>query len=237
MPAPSSRERWLFSCEHGGREVPLEYARLFTGAEEVLRSHRGWDAGSLEVFSALAPTLGDAGFPVSTTRLLVDLNRSLHHPRAYSEFTRHLPRHERDQIAARWWRPWRAAVAQQIAAWRMAGHAVRHFSVHSFTPVLGELVRDADIGLLYDPARRAEQQFCAHWRELLKERGWRVRLNYPYRGVADGHTTALRRRFRSGYAGIELELNQALFPRMRGPLCVDLAATLARLKPADPAIR
>jgi len=225
-------ERWLFTCEHGGRSVPGEYAWLFSDAGEALDSHRGWDAGALEVFNALAPTLGDAYFPATTTRLLIDLNRSLHHPRVYSEFTRPLPREAREDIAARWWRPWREAVAGTIADWRDAGITARHLSVHSFTPELNKQIRNADIGLLYDPSRAAERDFCRRWRALLEASGWRVRLNYPYRGTDDGHTTALRRRFPMGYAGIELELNQALLPRLREPLCEDLMVSLGALRHA-----
>jgi predicted N-formylglutamate amidohydrolase len=219
-------ERWLFSCEHGGRSVPGEFRKLFQEAGQALDSHRGWDAGALQVFDALAPSHGDAAFPATTTRLLIDLNRSLHHPRVYSEFTRPLSRHAREEIAARWWRPWRDAVASQITEWRHAGREVRHFSVHSFTPVLGGRIRNADIGLLYDPERPAERDFCLRWQAMLAECGWRVRRNYPYRGTADGHTTALRRRFPRGYAGIELELNQALIPRRLAAVCASLRDTL-----------
>ena len=230
MASAAHAERWLFTCEHGGRAVPEEYAHLFHGAEDVLASHRGWDAGALEVFEAIAPGVGDAAFTVTTTRLLIDANRSLHHPRVFSEFTRPLPAALRADIVARWWRPWREAVAGTIAAWLESGHPVRHFSVHSFTPVLGDHIRNADLGLLYDPARAAEREFCLRWQALLQQRGWRVRRNYPYRGAADGHTTALRRQFRQGYAGIELELNQALFPRLLAPLCGDLRDSLAELR-------
>ena len=226
MPAGVHGERWLFTCEHGGRGVPAEYGALFAGADAVLESHRGWDPGALAVFEALAPALADAAFAATTTRLLVDLNRSLHHPGVFSEFTRPLPGEARREIAARWWRPWRDAVRGQVATWRATGYRVRHFSVHSFTPALDGKVRNADIGLLYDPARRREREWCRRWRELLQGRGWRVRLNYPYRGTADGHTTALRRLFPSGYAGIELELNQALFPARCAALCADLAGSL-----------
>lgn len=42
----------------------------------------------------------------------------------------------------------------------------------------------------------------------------RVRMNYPYRGNADGHTTSLRRMLPDArYLGIEIELNQALLQR------------------------
>lgn len=223
-------ERWLFTCEHGGRAVPDEYAHLFHGAEETLASHRGWDAGALEVFETIAPVLGNAAFAVTTTRLLIDTNRSLHHPRVFSEFTRPLPAALRADIVARWWRPWREAVAGTIAAWLESGEPARHISVHSFTPVLGGHIRNADLGLLYDPARTAERAFCLRWQALLEQRGWRVRRNYPYRGTADGHTTALRRQFPQGYAGIELELNQALFAGRLEALCADLEATLRQLR-------
>jgi predicted N-formylglutamate amidohydrolase len=226
--------RWLFTCEHGGCDVPPEYAELFTGQEEVLASHRGWDAGALHVFQNISPAVADAAFPATTTRLLVDLNRSLNHPRVFSEITRPLPIGARAEIANRWWRPWRESVARTIAAWLEAGSAVRHVSVHSFTPELGGKIRNADIGLLYDPRRAAERELCLRWQAMLEERGWRVRRNYPYLGTADGHTSALRKQFGIAYAGVELELNQAMFPRLLAPLSRDLLETLAVLRNSPP---
>ena len=232
MRGQGAAARWLFTCEHGGYAVPADYAALFRGADEVLRSHRGWDPGALEVFETVAPGLADAAFSVTTTRLLVDANRSLHHPRVFSEFTRPLPRAARAGIVARWWRPWRDAVAGTVAGWLETGLPVQHFSVHSFTPELDGQIRNADIGLLYDPSRPAEREFCAGLGARLAARGWRVRMNYPYRGAADGHTSALRRRFGPRYAGIELEFNQALFPRLLAPLCEDVRAALAEVRRA-----
>jgi predicted N-formylglutamate amidohydrolase len=222
--AGGAAERWLLSCEHGGREVPVDYAALFEGAEPVLNSHRGWDAGALDVFEILR-TGADAAYPVHTTRLLIDLNRSLHHPQVFSEFTRALGAEAHRDIIARWWQPWRSAVAGKISAWLESGAHVRHLSVHSFTPELDGKCRNADIGLLYDPSRLTERQICRAWRRRLELRGFRVRLNYPYRGTADGHTTALRRRFGAAYSGIELELNQSLLPASRETLCDDLLQT------------
>ncbi len=224
------RERWLFTCEHGGQTVPHDYAHLFQGAEAVLASHRGWDAGALQACELLAPPLADAVFTITTTRLFIDINRSLRHPRLFSEYTRGLPTPERATIIASWWRPWRDAVAQKVDRWIAAGYLVRHVSFHSFTPELDGRLRKADIGLLYDPARVPEHEFCARWQSLLAERGWHVRRNYPYRGTSDGHTSALRARFGARYAGIELELNQALLPGKTESLHDGLAVTLAQLR-------
>jgi predicted N-formylglutamate amidohydrolase len=90
---------------------------------------------------------------------------------------------------------------------------VVHYSVHTFTPVLDRIQRNADIGLLYDPGRAGEAALCKLILQDLNE-GWpdlRVRLNYPYRGVADGHTKSLRRILGTPYAGIEIELNHGSF--------------------------
>ena len=63
----------------------------------------------------------------------------------------------------------------------------------------------------------------------------RVRMNYPYRGVSDGLTRALRRRHGDrDYAGIELELNQELigdprrFAALQRVLADSLAVALSR---------
>jgi predicted N-formylglutamate amidohydrolase len=91
--------------------------------------------------------------------------------------------------------------------------------------------RDADIGLLYDPARSREARIGRAWQDALRasDNGWRVRRNYPYRGVADGLIPAHRRRFpASRYIGIEIEINQARLtePVGRARLLVDLATVL-----------
>ncbi len=181
---------------------------MFAGRRRLLASHRGWDPGSLELGEALAQSFGVRLFAGSATRLLVDLNRSLHHPHVFSEVTRRLGPDERQAVVDAYWRPFRERVE---AAIRGAAGPVLHLSTHSFTPVLDGQRREADIGILYDPSRAAERCFA---RDLQGELATlapqlRVRRNFPYRGVADGHVTALRRLFENRrYAGIELELSQ-----------------------------
>ncbi|MEJ2513619.1 MAG: N-formylglutamate amidohydrolase [Gammaproteobacteria bacterium] len=222
--------RWLFTCEHATRHVPPAYRPLFSKAGSVLASHRGWDPGALEVFHALGPDRADLALEGRATRLLVDLNRSLHHPRLFSEFTRKLPEIDRRAIIAAWWRPFRDAAEDAVARWLHDNHCVIHLSVHSFTPVLDGRSRAADFGLLYDPARQAERRFADAWGRRLRARGWNVRMNYPYRGVSDGHATALRRRHRDRYAGVELELNQGLFGAAgRRRVLADLQAALGEV--------
>lgn len=202
----------LITCEHGGNEVPEAYASLFRGARRLLASHRGYDAGALELARGFARHLRAPLVFATTTRLLVDLNRSPGHRRLFSEFTRDLDATTREAILATHYFPYREQVEVRVSeAVKQREHVV-HLSVHSFTPELDGEVRNADIGLLYDPARRLEQEFCHRWRLTLQTM-WpelRVRRNYPYRGASDGLVTSLRRRFGAKqYLGVELEVNQS----------------------------
>ena len=104
-----------------------------------------------------------------------------------------------------------------------------HVSVHTFTPELDGEVRQADIGLLYDPKRKYEQACSKEWKAALNkaDKNLLVRFNYPYLGIADGFTTYLRRKFTENeYVGIELEVNQK-FPQRGGAGWQELQAVLA----------
>jgi predicted N-formylglutamate amidohydrolase len=201
----------LVTCEHGGNRVPSRWRSLFTGGAALLASHRGLDIGSLAMAGRIAAAFGAPLIASRTTRLLVDLNRSIGHPRLFSAVTRPLPRAERDRILARHYEPYRREVESSIARHVTAGRRVLHVSSHSFTPELDGEVRNADVGLLYDPSRRTERRFCDEWHAALAaaDPALRVRRNYPYPGKADGLTTHLRRLFPGNrYLGIELEVNQ-----------------------------
>lgn len=230
----------ILTCEHGGNRVPARYAPLFATprARRALAGHRGHDPGALHVARALARTLGVPLHFATVTRLLVDLNRSTHHPRLFSAFSRSLDAHGRAAVLERYYLPHRRRVADAIAAAARRGARVCHIGVHSFAPALAGTRRSADIGLLYDPARRAEASICAAWQRALRELApqLRVRRNYPYLGKADGFTSELRRRFpASRYVGIELEINQALLAHdgaVRQRTTRTVAASLSRLRDA-----
>lgn len=201
----------LITCEHGGNRVPIEYQPLFKGKQQLLKSHRAWDPGALILAKELAGTLQGKLVYSTTTRLLIDLNRSAHHPGLYSDALSKLDRTKKETILKKYYQPYRNQVENYIRQQVKKGKTVTHFSVHSFTPKLSGKSRDADIGLLYDPARRYEKDLCDKLQKtiLQKYSGIKVRKNYPYRGTADGFTTYLRKEFPgTKYLGVELELNQ-----------------------------
>jgi len=230
-PAPRTALRLLLSCEHGGNRVPVPYRRLFAGRQRLLASHRGLDIGALAAARALQRRLDAPLVAATVTRLLVDLNRSIGHPALFSGPSRRLAAEERERVLARHYHPYRRLLRAWVASHLDRGEQVLHLSVHSFTPVLDGQRRNADVGLLYDPARAEEAAFCREWQSRMAvcASDWKLRRNYPYRGTADGLVVALRRHFAAQpYLGIELELNQARLkaPAVAAALLADLAATL-----------
>ena len=207
----------VFSCEHGGTDVPAEYQDLFRSkaARNSLRTHRGWDEGAADLAAALSRG-ADAPLVVQhVTRLLVECNRSVGHPQLWSEFSRDLPEVHKQRILDRYWRPHREAVRQLVESCEPG--LVIHVSVHSFSPVWHGRRRSTHIGLLYDPSRSLEARLAASWRTCLlsdaKTAHLGVHRNRPYRGWTDGLTTTLRNEFpATRYAGLELEVSQELMP-------------------------
>jgi predicted N-formylglutamate amidohydrolase len=225
----------VLSCEHGGNQIPAAYRKLFAtaSARRALETHRGYDLGALAMAKALARRFGVELYFSETSRLLVDLNRSLGHSRLFSEFSAPLDAAARSVVLDRYYWPHRQRVERAIAEHERAG--VVHLAIHSFTPQLNGEVRRAELGLLYDPASSGERGFCQRWQRSLAEHAseLRVRRNYPYRGTSDGFPPYLRQRFGTGsYWGIELETNQALLvgkPRLAAATLASVSDTLAEL--------
>jgi predicted N-formylglutamate amidohydrolase len=232
---------FLVTCEHGGNRVPAAYRPLFRGRAALLATHRGYDAGALDMARELAAALRAPLIASTVTRLLVELNRSPTHPALFSDVVRSAPPAVRARIYELYYLPYRTEVEGFVADAIARGTQVLHVSSHSFPPVLDGCARNADVALLYDPARPGEKAFCARWRAELAARlpAWRVRRNYPYRGAADGLTTYLRRRFGEPYSGVELEMNQkhvraehGAWRETRAAVAAALVASIATLLPA-----
>ena len=234
-------DRLILTCEHAGNDVPEAYRPLFTDHEHLLPTHRGWDPGALTLAREMVARFSAPLYFETTTRLLVDLNRSVGNPELHSEATRPLSLAERRKILRAYYHPHRLKVEAAVAAAIAAGDRVVHIASHSFTPELNGHVRTADVGLLYDPARLGEAALASEWLAALKrtDPALRLRRNYPYLGKSDGVTMRLRRQHPpERYVGIELELNQRYveaggpaWPQIRKTLIDSLAAALEAFAP------
>jgi len=233
-----SRALYL-SCEHGGNKVPSAYQSLFQGQGALLNSHRGYDPGALWLAKGLSKGMAAPLEKAETTRLLVDLNRSQRNNSLLSAVTRRLSPEEKSRILEQYYLPYRLAVKRKIETLIQDGMQVVHLSIHSFTPNFDGCERNAELGLLYDPARSAEKQFCRAWQQLLQQQlpGLKIRRNYPYRGNSDGLVRTLRQSFSSpDYLGLELEVNQGLLhgeDQFPASLQHGLLETLREMFPTD----
>jgi predicted N-formylglutamate amidohydrolase len=116
----------VITCEHGGNRIPALYRELFVSHRELLDSHRGYDPGALIMARDLASAFAAPLVASTVSRLLVDLNRSVGHPRLHSEASRQVPAEPRQRILRRYYQPYRAQaeclVRQAIADHGLAIH-------------------------------------------------------------------------------------------------------------------
>lgn len=211
---------WLLTCEHASNRVPRRYLPLFASQRHFLESHCGYDIGAKDSAQTIANALSWPLICGSTTRLLVDLNRSLGHPSLFSPITRSLDQRTRQVILDRYYHPYRQRVLDLIEEKTASGYCVIHFSCHSFTPVFHSVERRMDLGILYDPTRLLEKHLAHVIRNsLCEETSMKVRLNAPYKGISDGFVASLRRAFSGDqYVGLEIEINQSLYLPIKSPL-------------------
>jgi predicted N-formylglutamate amidohydrolase len=199
----------IVSCEHGGNRVPPRFEKLFS--KKLLGTHRGYDPGALAAARDFARATGAPLFYSTISRLLVELNRPLEHPQV---FFKRFPQATREALLRRYYFPYWKAVETRVARAINAGNPVLHLSCHSFTPKFRGVRRTTDVGLLFDPRRKVEGQFCRRWRSAIleRDRNLKVRYNDPYRGAFPSLVDSLRRKFPQRYVGIQIEINQK-FPR------------------------
>jgi predicted N-formylglutamate amidohydrolase len=219
-PAPArwSADNVLVSCEHASYRVPARYRRLGL-SPATLERHIAWDPGAAIMARIVARRLRAPLHLGRWTRLLVDLNRSLGHEKlmAAESFGVRVPGNQQidpaeyERRLRLYYFPYRDPAVHDVLHNVREKGACLHLSIHSFTPRANGVTRATDIGLLFDPAHRGEANFARQLRKRLEAHGFRVRMNYPYRGTSDGFTTALRARLpRRRYGALEIETNQKL---------------------------
>lgn len=199
----------IVTCEHASNDVPREFRASLGEDAKRLGTHFSYDLGAKQIARALARELKTPLVLGTVSRLLVDLNRTSQHPRVLGATVRDAEPALRRGLLSQFHEPyWRSVRKTAEKVVRQRGR-VLHLAIHSFTPELNGVVRTADIGLLYDPARALERALCTSWQRELSA-NFLVRRNYPYRGVSDGLVTHLRKRFAAArYVGLEIEVNQA----------------------------
>tara|TARA_A100001391_G_scaffold3676_2_gene2920 strand:+ start:1294 stop:2049 length:756 start_codon:yes stop_codon:yes gene_type:complete len=148
---------------------------------------------------------------------LIDVGRSLHHRDLFSPAVRELPAATRSAIIEEIYTPYRTRVERQLLDMLRTWSYVVHLSVRTFNAKTRDgRWRRGDIGLLYDPSREDEVDWCMDLVEELYHTApdLKVRRNHPWRGTNDSLTKALRGQFLPDvYLGIEVVLNRSWVAR------------------------
>lgn len=203
----------IITCEHASNAMPSE-ACVLKIPQEVLDSHRGYDIGALPIYKELVDRLKpDFHCAGEFSRLFIDLNRSINNKSLFNEFWEAYDSQQIEDLkkqALDYHQKYRSSVENFVK--RNKGIPIIHLTIHSFTPVLNGVVRNADVGILYDPSRAIERDLADVFIHEIHARApeLKVRKNYPYFGKTDGLCTRLRK-LSPFYAGFEIEFNQRLF--------------------------
>lgn len=212
---PEGRSSVLLVCEHASKVIPRNLGDLGL-PEELLSSHIAWDPGALDLALFLSRELDACLIHQRFSRLAYDCNRP---PVSDSAIPKRseifdIPGNIAATADERWarvdgiYRPFQAAVAQEITRRKAAGQPTVLVTLHSFTPVFKGVRRDVEIGILHDSdARFADRVIAA----LNHGSGFVVRRNDPY-GPEDGVThTLIEHGVRNGLQNVMVEVRNDLF--------------------------
>lgn len=148
---------------------------------------------------------------------LVDVSKSLSHPRLFCPAARGLPATTRKLLLDEIHAPYRDAVRKELSQMLLRYPYVVHLSIRTFPArkPTGEWIR-GDVGLRYDPSSGDEVDWCLDLIDALAEQApeLKVRRNHPGRGTNDSLTRTMRDHFENlHYLGIEIVLNRAWMAR------------------------
>ena len=208
----------FISCEQGGLLLPPALSERPELAPERLATqglafNASSDASARSVSSQLAGFLNVPMLCNEFSTELIDVRRSLHHRELLGKKTRKWKAEDRQWLIDTIYLPYRQRIRQVIANMLVQHSYVTHLSIQTFDlrSKKGKL-RRTDVGLLYDPAREDEVDFCLDWIDEMYDEApmLKVRRNYPSRGTNDSLAKAMRAEFAGmPYLGIEVWLNRA----------------------------
>ncbi len=184
--------RLLLICEHASNFIPPEYDNLGLDAP-MLEAHIAWDPGALSLGKDLATKLDCSLVAPTISRLIFDVNRPLGSPSATPDKGegRPIPGNEnlsQQDIEARYeqvYVPFHRAISEYLDAESVDAVV----TIHSFTPIFQNTVREVEVGILHD----IDSRFADALIEVASSDGaYVVRRNEPY-GMDDGVTHTLQK--------------------------------------------
>lgn len=154
---PNGTSPVVVVCEHASAFIPTKYHNLGL-VGDALQSHAAWDPGALALARRLSVRLNAKLVTSGVSRLVYDCNRP---PSAADAMpyqseaitvpgNQNLTAAQRQERVESYYEPFRAALAETIAATTMPVIV----TIHSFTPIYHGKTRDVEIGILHDSDTR-----------------------------------------------------------------------------------
>lgn len=237
----------LITCDTGGWKTPArvktrlaDFAASRPGASmnDELPRHRICDRDAYLAAQAIGRMTGGDVICNEFRSDLVDVGRSTHHRELHAATLRGLPAEIRGVILDEIYRPYRRQVRRHLRQALLRSSYVVHLSIRTFEPKAPDgHWRRGDVGLLYDPARPDEADWCIDLADELWDAvpELKVRRNYPFRGTNDSLTKTMRRQFADqAYVGVELVLNRSWMARsvtLRDQALAGLGEAIAAVTP------
>lgn len=210
----AGRAELVMFCDHAGRVFPKVLGTLGLGRQE-LDQHIAWDIGIAGLGRRLARSLDAPFFMTAYSRLVIDCNRHLDDPTSMPQESDRIRvpgnrgltpadrRLRQDEI----FRPYHAALSQEIVGRIASGRIPVVISLHSFTPVMNGFQRPWHVGVLWNRDARMPVPLM---KRLAEEPGLVVGDNEPYSG-RDGHGYSIKAHAEAlGLAHALLEIRQDL---------------------------
>lgn len=192
----------LLVCDHASRRIPRRLGTLGL-TEDALARHIAYDIGAADLTRRLARLLDATAVLAGYSRLVIDCNRQPGDPQSIVEQSdgtfipgNHnlTPEDQEARAEAILW-PYHHAIDQQFARLRRTGVEPLFFSVHTFTPKLGDDQRTWDAGVLWNRDPRLAVPLLDR---LRCEKNLCIGDNEPYSGRDIAYTLNLH----AGSAGL-----------------------------------
>jgi predicted N-formylglutamate amidohydrolase len=163
----------LLVADHASPFFPAGLNQLGL-ADWVLEQHVAWDIGSDMLTRFLADRLDSPAVLAGFSRLIVDPNRKLDAPTAFSELSDGIaiPGNiglDEKQKALRvqsFFKPYHDAITDKLNAFKKRGIVPAMISVHTCTPVFDRIVRPWHIGILWDKDPRIPQPLIDYFNRV-----------------------------------------------------------------------
>ena len=227
---PAHINQLVITCEHASNDVPAPLV-ADPSDQDALAAHWGWDIGAREVVFELVRRKSCVAVLARASRLVIDVNRPTDHGELIRRrtdghaltFNDGIDDAEVQRRIDTYYAPYHQAIDTLCSDRLGNGGDVVLFSVHSFTPQLGDDVREMEIGVLFDGHDAVAGRFAG----MLDDAGFKVALNQPYSGRTGLIFAAQRHGKQHGCIYLEIEIRQDLLGDVA--MCHDVAR---RIEPA-----